>query len=114
MHVNRITICTTSEFEHINALEVSVFKCCKGHSIKFAREASMSSHYAKNRAGMEAVKRLQPLQKLQSHLTEPSSAQLEGKSFEDGKKLYTRCPHPPTAAKMAARGGPLTWGCHSK
>ena len=28
-----------------------------------------------------------------------------GKSFEDGKKLYTRCPHPPTAAKMAARGG---------
>ena len=30
----------------------------------------------------------------------------EGKSFADGKKLYTRCPHPPTAAKMAARQGP--------
>ena len=35
-----------------------------------------------------------------------------GKSFEDGKKLYTRCPHPPTAAKMAARlGHPVESGC---
>jgi len=34
---------------------------------------------------------------------EPLSSIREGKSFEDGKKLYTRCPHPPTAAKMAAR-----------
>lgn len=24
-------------------------------------------------------------------------------TFENGKKVYTRCPHPPTAAKMAAR-----------
>ncbi|CAJ1342135.1 unnamed protein product [Effrenium voratum] len=32
----------------------------------------------------------------------PASAP-KGKSFEEGKKLYTRCPHPPTAARMAAR-----------
>merc|ERR1711933_582772 len=27
----------------------------------------------------------------------------DGLDFAAGKKLYTRCPHPPTAAKMAAR-----------
>eukprot|EP00931_Biecheleriopsis_adriatica_P068547 TRINITY_DN42496_c0_g1_i1.p1 TRINITY_DN42496_c0_g1~~TRINITY_DN42496_c0_g1_i1.p1 ORF type:complete len:464 (+),score=94.97 TRINITY_DN42496_c0_g1_i1:64-1392(+) len=27
----------------------------------------------------------------------------KGKDFASGKKLYTRCPHPPTAARMAAR-----------
>lgn len=27
----------------------------------------------------------------------------EGKDFATGKKLFTRCPHPPTAARMAAR-----------
>jgi len=27
----------------------------------------------------------------------------DGLTFESGKKVYTRCPHPPTAAKMAAR-----------
>ncbi|OLQ08464.1 Chorismate synthase [Symbiodinium microadriaticum] len=27
----------------------------------------------------------------------------EGKNYEEGKKLHTRCPHPPTAARMAAR-----------
>lgn len=34
---------------------------------------------------------------------EPLNSAPTGKSFEDGKKLYTRCPHPATAAKMAAR-----------
>jgi len=34
---------------------------------------------------------------------EPWPEAPSGKDFASGKKLYTRCPHPPTAARMAAR-----------
>jgi chorismate synthase len=41
------------------------------------------------------------------HTGEPlapeSTSPDDGKDYASGKKIYTRCPHPPTAARMAAR-----------